>query len=125
MTEPTYSVMPYRSPSSCGGLSLTLAELSALTGIGRPTLRRFASFAVIESYVDGGGTIRFPISELPRLARGVRLRRHLRIGVASLGLVLDLLERLDALETQVEPGATETRAVICRAVAAREERGTP
>lgn len=101
MNKATYSIVPYAPAAVRGGLSLTLTELSTLTGIDRPVLRRFASFAVIESYADHERGLRFPISELPRLARGVRLRRHLGVGVPSLGLVLDLLERLDALEAEL------------------------
>ena len=102
MNEPPYAIVVYPSAATQSRPSLTLAELSRLTGLDRSLLRRFAFFAVIDSYADRGGTLRFPISELPRLARGVRLRRHLGVSVPSLGLVLDLLERVDSLESELE-----------------------
>ena len=108
MGKATYSIVPYHGMRRRDQPSLTLAELSEVTGIERSQLRRFARFAVIESHGDCEGALRFPISELPRLARGVRLRRHLGVGVSSLGLVLDLLERVDALEREVDRLRRET-----------------
>jgi hypothetical protein len=107
MNTPAHSVVPYTNDPAHDGLSLTLSELVRLTGIRPMVLQRLASFAVIESYADRGGTLRFPVSELPRLARGIRLRRDLGVGVSSLGLVLDLLERVDALESEL--GRLKTR----------------
>jgi hypothetical protein len=78
-----------------------LGELSRLTGLRPAMLRRVATFAVIESFYDSAGTLRFPISQLPRLARGIRLRCDLGVNVRSLGLVLDLLERIDALDAEL------------------------
>ncbi len=108
MGKATYSIVPYRRMARRDEPSLTLAELSEVTGIERSLLRRFALFAVIESHGDCEGALWFPISELPRLARGVRLRSHLGVGVSSLGLVLDLLERVDALEQEVDRLRWET-----------------
>jgi len=111
MNTPAYSVVPYTNDSAHGGLSLTLSELARLTGVRPMVLQRLASFAVIESYADRG-TLRFPVAELPRLARGIRLRRDLGVGVSSLGLVLDLLERVDALESELGRLKTRFRTVI-------------
>ena len=43
-----------------------------------------------------------PPGTLDRVQRALRLRQDLRVGNVSLGLVLDLLERIDRLETELE-----------------------
>ena len=111
MNPRAHSVVPYANDIAHGGLSLKLGDLARLTGVRPVMLRRLASFAVIESYADRGGTLRFPISQLPRLARGIRLRRDLGVSISSLGLVLDLLERVDTLETEVGRLRTKIRTV--------------
>jgi DNA-binding transcriptional MerR regulator len=107
MSKRALAVVPYRAIAAHAGVSVPLGELSRLTGLPPATLRRVASFAVIESFSDSAGNLRFPISQLPRLARGIRLRRDLGVNVQSLGLVLDLLERIDALDAQLSQVKTQ------------------
>ena len=111
MKTQAHSVVPYASDVAYGGLSMKLGDLAQLTGVRPVVLRRLVSFAVIESYAERSGILRFPISQLPRLARGIRLRRDLGVSVSSLGLVLDLLERVDTLETEVGRLRTKIRTV--------------
>ena len=44
----------------------------------------------------------FTAAAIERIERALRLRRELRIGTSSLGLVLDLLDRIEDLRTQLE-----------------------
>lgn len=113
MNHQTHSITPYELRSAHGRLTLTLDELSGVTGLRPTVLQRLAAFAVIEAHSEPEGTLRFPISELPRLARGIRLRRDLGVGISSLGLVLDLLQRVDALEAELNQLKTTTKGPLC------------
>ena len=85
------------------GERLSLAELSSETGLPDHRLRRLLVLGVIDPSPDGGaaGELLFPATVLPRIHRLMRLHDDLRLNYASLGLVLDLLERVERLECRL------------------------
>jgi chaperone modulatory protein CbpM len=76
----------------------TLAELASETGLSDRTLRRFVELGLIDPL--DAGELSFAGSVLPRIHRMLRLRSDLHLNYASLGLVVDLLERIDELERE-------------------------
>jgi DNA-binding transcriptional MerR regulator len=78
-------------------MTLSLMELARLSGCHAMLLERFVDCGVIEPDQRVAGVRRFRLSTLRRLLCGLRLRRDLGIGLATLPIVLDLLERIDDL----------------------------
>jgi chaperone modulatory protein CbpM len=64
-------------------------------------VRRFVALGLLDPTRDARGDLRFPLSQLARVARVQRLRAGLALNYASIGLVLDLLERIDVLESEL------------------------
>ncbi|SEF24550.1 MerR HTH family regulatory protein [Amycolatopsis pretoriensis] len=80
---------------------LDLETVAARTGLHPELLRRFAALGLVESTPDANGRPCFPPSTVARLARIQRLRTTLSVNYAAIGLVLDLLDRIDVLEARV------------------------
>jgi len=85
-----------------GGAGLTIEELARRSGCHPELVERLARFGVIEPSEGAGGPPRFASSALARLRRAVRLRRDFGLNASALGLVLDLLERVEALEAELD-----------------------
>lgn len=79
---------------------MTLAELAAATGLSHVALRRFVVLGLIDPR-EGSDEPTFEPAVLPRVQRMLRLRRDLQLGWSSLGLVLDLLDRVERLEREL------------------------
>jgi MerR family transcriptional regulator/heat shock protein HspR len=58
---------------------------------------------LIEPSAREGGRLFFDAAALPRLRTIRRLRENLGINVAGVAVILDLLDRLEALERENEP----------------------
>jgi hypothetical protein len=69
---------------------------------------RLVSLGLIESEQDSSGALWFGPSQFAQVARIQRLRAGFSLNYAALGLVLDLLDRISALEaaTRSRPGRT-------------------
>jgi DNA-binding transcriptional MerR regulator len=61
-------------------------------------VQRLVSLGLLEPTRDSGGTAWFTYADVATIARIQRLRAGFGINYAALGLVLDLLERVGALE---------------------------
>jgi chaperone modulatory protein CbpM len=61
-------------------------------------VRRFVALGLIQATRDPSGELWLDPAELARVARVQRLRAGLSLNYASIGLVLDLLERIEELE---------------------------
>ena len=67
----------------------------------RPELvKRFVSLGLIEP-ADRAGRV-FPVETTARVQKILRLHRDLNINYGDVGLVLDLLERIEVLEARLE-----------------------
>ena len=79
---------------------VTLRELACLAGTSRRVIERLVWFEIIEP-VQTEPERCFPVDILPHVTRILRFREHLGVSWSSMGLVLDLLERIEALESQL------------------------
>jgi DNA-binding transcriptional MerR regulator len=81
---------------------LTLDALAARAGMHPALVERFVEFGLIEPIEWEGATLLFSPSAVSRLSRIVRLRDSLGINLTGIAVVLDLLERLEALKRENE-----------------------
>ena len=77
---------------------LRLDSFAHRAGLHPELIRRFVALGLIEATRDGTGELWFAWSELQTVARVQRLRAGLSLNYASIGLVLDLLDRIQELE---------------------------
>lgn len=92
---------------------LAEAELDAATfaqsaGVHPEILAKLVALGLIEPHVDTRGRSRFARADLARVARIQRLRAGLGLNYAAVGLVLDLLDRITAAQTDAA-GTTAIR----------------
>jgi hypothetical protein len=79
---------------------LGLDEFCRLTDLHPDLARRFVALGLLEATSDADGQLWFSRGQLARVARIRRLRAGFALNYASLGLVLDLLDRIAVLEAQ-------------------------
>jgi DNA-binding transcriptional MerR regulator len=77
---------------------LELDAFARLAGLHPDLVRRFAALGLLEAHRDAAGALWFTSRQLPTVARIQRLHAGLSVNYAAIGLVLDLLDRIDALE---------------------------
>jgi MerR-like DNA binding protein len=74
-------------------------ELAAAAGISRTRLARLVRLGLVEP--DAPGTIGFTAATAGRLRRMLRLRDDLGLDLTGAAIIVDLLERLERLETEL------------------------
>ncbi|GGN78939.1 hypothetical protein GCM10011579_062710 [Streptomyces albiflavescens] len=77
---------------------LGLDAVARDSGLHPDLVRRFVALGLVDATRDAGGRLWFEPSALATLARIQRLRAALPLNYASMGLVLDLLDRISELE---------------------------
>ncbi|OHV28157.1 MULTISPECIES: chaperone modulator CbpM [Pseudofrankia] len=87
---------------------LTLETVADRAGLHPELVRRFAALSLLDTSRDAAGTLWFPPDTPATIARIQRLRAGLCLNYAAIGLVLDLLDRIDALESALG-GSTAPR----------------
>jgi chaperone modulatory protein CbpM len=83
---------------------LTLEGFARRAGVHPELVRRFLALGLVEAVRDDAGQLWLDPAELGTVARVQRLRLGLNLNYASIGLVLDLLDRIDALEAALRAG---------------------
>lgn len=78
---------------------LDLESFARAGGVHPELVRRFVALGLLEPVREPGGVLWFAPGQLVTLARIQRLRAGLPVNYAALGLVLDLLDRVAALES--------------------------
>jgi DNA-binding transcriptional MerR regulator len=81
---------------------LTLDAVALRTGLHPALVERFLEAGLIEPVAWQGASLLFDASAIPRLRLIKRLRDALGINVAGLAVILDLLDRLHALQRDNE-----------------------
>jgi DNA-binding transcriptional MerR regulator len=76
----------------------TVEEFADAAGLHPDLVRRLVTLGLLAADTDAGGRLRLPTAELARAARIQRLRAGLGLNYTAVGVVLDLLDRIDALE---------------------------
>ncbi|MCW2706697.1 MAG: MerR family transcriptional regulator [Frankiales bacterium] len=85
--------------------------LARQTGVHPDLIRRFVALGLLDPEPGQAGALHFRQRDVARVLRAQRLRAALGLNYASLGLVLDLLDRVAALEaTQRHPARTRRRS---------------
>jgi pimeloyl-ACP methyl ester carboxylesterase len=79
---------------------LGLEDFARLAELHPDLLRRFVVLGLLDATTDSGGALWFGPGQLARVARIRRLRAGFALNYASLGLVLDLLDRIAVLEAE-------------------------
>ncbi|MEU8865295.1 chaperone modulator CbpM [Streptomyces umbrinus] len=78
---------------------LSLETVARRTGLHPDLIRRFVALGLVDAGHDVSGRLVFAPTAPAALARIQRLRTGLCLNYASLGLVLDLLDRISLLES--------------------------
>ena len=85
---------------------LSLDSYARLTGVHPDLVRRLTTLGLLEITRDAQGGLWFEPSQISAMARIQRLHRELNLNYASLGLIIDLLDRIAQLErSQRHPAA--------------------
>jgi DNA-binding transcriptional MerR regulator len=77
---------------------LSLDSFAARAGMHPELVRRFVALGLLEPFRDTNGRLWFAAPQLRAVARIQRLRAGLSVNYAALGLVMDLLDRIEVLE---------------------------
>jgi chaperone modulatory protein CbpM len=83
---------------------MPLDELAVRCGLHPDLLRRLVALGLVAGRWDVRGELRFERSVVTTVARIQRLRSGLGLNYAAIGLVLDLLDHIDELESASRPG---------------------
>jgi hypothetical protein len=86
---------------------LSLDTVAVQTGLHPELIRRFVALSLIEASSDAAGRLWFTPDIVATVARIQRLHAGLALNYAAIGLVLDLLDRIQVLETQVRRARSE------------------
>jgi MerR family transcriptional regulator, heat shock protein HspR len=81
---------------------LTLAEVAYRCGLHPELIARLADLGLID-YVEGEveGEVLFDADVIPLLRRILRLRNHLGVNYAGIGVILELMARIESLENHI------------------------
>ena len=95
---------------------LTADELAGRCNLHPAALEPYIRLGVVASEAS---TNRFPVWAVRRLRKAIRLRRDLGMNLATTGIVLDLLDRLESLQAELE----RLRAEVHRGAASPDRSG--
>lgn len=87
---------------------LDLESFALATGAHPDLVTRLVALGLLEAERDGAGRLCFPPSEIARMARIRRLRASFALNYAALGLILDLLDRVEAAEARARQLAQQS-----------------
>ncbi|HEX7512264.1 MAG TPA: chaperone modulator CbpM [Candidatus Methylomirabilis sp.] len=97
---------------------LTPDDLALRCGLRPTALEAYTRVGVVQFNASTG---RFPFLAVGRLRKAIRLRRDLGVDLVAVGIVLDLVGRLEAMEAEIE----RLRAELSRAPEASENEQFP
>ncbi|MFD8804620.1 chaperone modulator CbpM [Streptomyces sp. NPDC059597] len=87
---------------------LSLQTVARRAGVHPDLIRRFVALGLVEAERDAAGRLVFEPTAPAALARVQRLRTGLCLNYASIGLVLDLLDRISLLEAALRRAGTRS-----------------
>jgi DNA-binding transcriptional MerR regulator len=93
-----YEIVFYRSADR----QLTVEALAERAGMHPAMVERFVACGLLEPSAREGARLFFDAAAVPRLRTIRRLRENLGINVAGVAVILDLLEKLQALQRENE-----------------------
>ena len=92
-----YPLVPRRAPRE----HLTLEAAAARVGLHPVLVERFVEFGLVEPAERTGSEVRLDAACLPRLVTISRLRTDLGVNLQGVAVILDLVDRLAALEREL------------------------
>jgi DNA-binding transcriptional MerR regulator len=81
---------------------LSLAALSAAAGLHPTLIKQFVAYGLVEPAEAGGEALWFDLRTVRRLRAIRRLRADLGINFPGIAAVLDLLERIERLQRELD-----------------------
>ncbi|WP_330229342.1 chaperone modulator CbpM [Nocardia sp. NBC_00508] len=87
---------------------IRLETFARRVGLHPEFVRRLTALGLLDCTRDSAGELRFEPSEVAVVARIQRLRTGLGLNYAAIGLVLDLLDRIEKLEADPRRRRTST-----------------
>jgi len=98
MTVRRYEIVFYRPDNR----QFTLETLAERVGLQPAVVERFVACGLLEPSAREGSRLFFDAAAVPRLRAIERLRGNLGINVAGIAVILDLLDKLRALQRENE-----------------------
>lgn len=92
---------PTTGPAADSSNAISIREAAARIGVSARVLRRLLAVFELVQPVSTRPEIRLPVASLGRMRKAVRLHYELEVSWSSMALVLDLLERVEALENEI------------------------
>ena len=92
-----YPLVPRRTPRE----RLTLEAAAARVGLHPILVERFVEFGLVDPAERTGAEMRFDVACLPRLVAISRLRTDLGVNLHGVAVILDLVDRLAALQREL------------------------
>ena len=103
----TYAIMRASPPD----IRLDLQSFARAAGMHPSMVRQLVALGLLEPYQDAAGALWFQPAQLAAVARIQRLRAGFSINYASLGLVMDLLDRIAELESALRRAQRNNLAI--------------
>lgn len=97
MSQTHYAIIVVREDDS----TISLIELAERAGCPVDLARWLVNYGLVEPVKPQREELRFTVSAVDRLCRALRLKYDFGLNVDALGLVMDLLDRIDELERQL------------------------
>jgi chaperone modulatory protein CbpM len=86
--------------------TVTVTELAYCSGCSRAAIRELLKHELLLP-VQSDPEMRFPAEAVERVRKIRRIGIELEVSYPAMGLVLDLLDRIDRLERRLEPGPAD------------------
>jgi MerR family transcriptional regulator, heat shock protein HspR len=101
MAERKYFLIHFGSSSPFSPY-LTLGEVAYHSGLHPEFIERLVRIGLIDYAArQADGEVLFQAEVIPLIRRILRLRNHLGVNYAGIGVILELMARIEALETHV------------------------
>jgi len=97
MAEQTHALTVWRTEHSL----LTLEDLASAVGLHPELVDVFVRYQLVEPTVHTGSCALFPTSSVERLNRILRLRHDLGVNLAGVAVILEMMERVERLQTEL------------------------
>jgi DNA-binding transcriptional MerR regulator len=99
MSERVFMLQVVKREFSAG---YTLTELATRVGLHPELIDRFVNLGLIEfAGSTGGGELLFDSGVIPIIRRILRLRNELGVNYAGIGVILELMARMEAMEARI------------------------